>query len=102
MTYDPDETETDHVHQDGPDASPSSSGGCARGRVPPLLIDVSEAARLTGLSVRTVWRFASSGRFPLPVKIGGRRLWSRSQLIQWVESGCLAVDRIGREGGATR
>lgn len=54
----------------------------------PLLIDVAEAARLTGLSPRTVWRYASSGRFPSPLRVGGRRLWNRAELIRWVNSGC--------------
>ena len=59
--------------------------------VAPLLIDVAEAARLTGLSPRTVWRYASCGKFPSPLQVGGRRLWNRQELIKWVSSGCPQV-----------
>jgi len=58
---------------------------------PPLLIGVAEAARLTALSVRTVWRLSSCGRFPPPLRIGGRRLWNRRKLEQWVDAGCPRV-----------
>ena len=57
----------------------------------PLLIDVAEAARLTGLSPRTVWRYASCGKFPSPLRVGGRRLWNQQELINWVSSGCPQV-----------
>ena len=59
---------------------------------PSLLIDVGEAARLTGLSPRTVWRYASCGKFPSPLRVGGRRLWNRQKLIGWVSSGCPQVE----------
>ena len=61
-------------------------------KAPPLLIDVTEAARLTGLSPRTVWRFVASSRFPAPLRLGGRRLWNQQELIEWVSSGCPQVE----------
>ncbi len=54
----------------------------------PLLVDVAEVSRLTSLSPRTVWRYASCGKFPQPLKLGGRRLWRREEIIDWIESGC--------------
>lgn len=63
---------------------------------PPLLIDVAEAARLTGLSPRTIWRYASSGRFLPPVRVGGRRLWNRQKLVEWVNSGCPPIAQAHR------
>lgn len=59
----------------------------------PLLVDVNEAARLTSLSARTVWRFVSCGKFPRPLKVGGRRLWRPVVIAQWVADGCPMVER---------
>ena len=62
----------------------------------PLLIDVAQAARLTGLSSRTVWRYASCGKFPSPVRVGGRRLWNRHKLVEWINSGCPQIAQNSR------
>ena len=62
----------------------------------PLLISVADAAHLTGLSPRTVWRYVSSGRFPLPLRLGGRRLFDRAALVRWVQSGCPRIERDHR------
>ena len=58
---------------------------------PPLLIDAKAVALLTGLSVRTVWRFASCGKIPPPLPVGGRRLWRRAEIVEWVAAGCPRV-----------
>jgi predicted DNA-binding transcriptional regulator AlpA len=58
----------------------------------PLLIDKVEAARLTALSPRTVDRFVSCGKFPPPLRVGGRRLWNRQALIEWVNDGCKPLE----------
>ena len=75
------------VTNKGRQVAPNRAGG------QPLLVGVVEAARLTGLSPRTVWRYASSGRFLSPVRLGGRRLWNRAKLIEWVNSGCPRIER---------
>lgn len=55
----------------------------------PLLVDKAEACRLCGgISQRSVDRLVSCGRFPPPLKIGGRRLWDRQGLADWVRAGC--------------
>lgn len=59
--------------------------------VPPLLIDVASVSRLTSLSRRTIWRFASCGRCPQPLKVGGRRLWRRQVILDWINEGCPQV-----------
>lgn len=58
----------------------------------PLLIDKAEAARLTSLSPRTVDRFVSCGKFPPPLRVGGRRLWNRQAIIEWVNDGCKPLE----------
>ena len=58
--------------------------------VAPLLVDKTEAARLTGISARSVDRLVSSDRFPPPIRLGGRVLWNHDALKQWVNAGCPA------------
>ena len=60
---------------------------------PALLIDVDDVSHLTSLAKRTVWRFAQSGRLPIPLRVGGRRLWSRVAIEKWIAAGC---PRTGR------
>ena len=57
-------------------------------QIEPLLVGKAEAARLTGVSARSVDRLVSSGRFLRPIRLGGRVLWSRQALAQWVCAGC--------------
>ena len=54
----------------------------------PLLVGKAETARLTGISARSLDRLVSSGKFLPPVRLGGRVLWNRRTLEQWVASGC--------------
>lgn len=53
-----------------------------------LLWDVRKVAAVCGLSVRTVWSFADSGRMPGPLHIGGARRWSADSIRAWVAQGC--------------
>ena len=53
-----------------------------------LLVDVRGLARLTSLSVRTLWRRVSAGAMPPPLKIGGRTLWRIDDIRDWVDDGC--------------
>jgi excisionase family DNA binding protein len=53
-----------------------------------LLVDGQETARITSLSLRTIERLVSMGRFPRPVRLGRRRLWDRRKLEEWVAAGC--------------
>lgn len=61
------------------------------GQKPPedkgLLIDLREAAKLLGLSQRTVWGMAKNGRMPKPIKIGRAARWSHEELRAWVNAG---------------
>jgi len=66
--------------------------------VAPLLVDKTEAARLTGISARSVDRLVSSDRFPAPIRLGGRVLWNRDALEQWVDAGCPVPENHYRGG----
>lgn len=58
-----------------------------------LLVDVRGLARMTSLSVRSIWRMVSAGAIPKPLKVGGRALWRVDDIRNWVEEGC---QRMGR------
>lgn len=49
-----------------------------------LLVAASDAARMLGVSTRTLWRWAASGRVPPPVRIGGCARWRVADLDAWV------------------
>jgi excisionase family DNA binding protein len=53
-----------------------------------LLIGVEEAARLLGLSSKTVKRLIAAESLPGAVRIGRRRLVNRASLCEWVRLGC--------------
>ena len=77
---------------DGKPHDPIVSSAVKLAEASPLLIGVAEAARLTGLSKRTVWRYASCRKFPEPIRVGGRRLWNRKKLLHWIDLGCPEVE----------
>ena len=54
----------------------------------PLAFRKGDAAKLLGISVRTVERLASAGRFPRPDAHAGKcPLWTRSTLESWIARG---------------
>jgi predicted DNA-binding transcriptional regulator AlpA len=54
----------------------------------PALLRARDAARFCGVSPATWWRWDAAGRMPRGVKIGGARLWSRAELLAWIEAHC--------------
>jgi len=55
------------------------------------LLSAAEAAEMTGVAKRSWWRYVSSGRAPGPVRLGGSVRWRRSELAEWIASGCPRV-----------
>ena len=53
-----------------------------------LLLGKAEAARLTGISSRSIDRLVSCGKFLAPIRLGGRVLWNRQSLEAWIAQGC--------------
>lgn len=53
-----------------------------------LLLSANEAAQLLGISRSALYALHSSGRVPLPLKLGRRSLWSFEELRAWVSAGC--------------
>ena len=58
----------------------------------PLLVGKRVAARLTGISARSVDRLVSARKFLPPVRLGGRVLWDRRALAEWVNNGCPRIE----------
>ena len=58
----------------------------------PLLVPKSEVEHLTGLSQRTIDRLVSAGKFLKPIRLGGRVLWNRERLTEWISKGCPLVE----------
>lgn len=50
----------------------------------PLLLDVTEVARLLGCSSRHVWRLADAGTFPKPLAVGRLKRWPRTAVASWI------------------
>jgi len=63
----------------------------ARVETPALapLLDIAGLERLLGCDERTIARMRSSGRFPKPDLVVGRRLprWKASTLTEWIDRG---------------
>lgn len=58
------------------------------------LLSAAESAEMAGVAKRSWWRYVSSGRAPAPVRLGGAGgavRWRRSELAEWIQSGCPRV-----------
>lgn len=52
-----------------------------------LLLRAADAARLCGVATVTFRRWDSAGRIPQGLKIGGARVWRRTELVDWIQAG---------------
>lgn len=48
------------------------------------LIRLPELLRLVPVTRGTIWRWHRSGKFPRPVRIGGRTAWVRAEVDAWI------------------
>lgn len=55
---------------------------------PPLLVGRVEAARLCGVSPASWDRLSAAGKNPGSLKLGGRVLWRRTDLLRWIAFDC--------------
>ena len=56
----------------------------------PLMVSQKDLPKLLSVSDRHISKLQSTGRFPRPVRLGSRKLWSVAALERWVEEGCPA------------
>jgi predicted DNA-binding transcriptional regulator AlpA len=60
----------------------------AKPMIEPLALRKRSAARLLGISERTIERLIAAGKFPRPDAQAGRcPLWTPQSLIQWIANG---------------
>ena len=70
-----------------------------------LLVGEKQAFEMLGIRQTLFREMAASGRFgPMPIKLGRRKLWRKSDIEKWVQLGCPArqqfLELIGQEGGS--
>jgi excisionase family DNA binding protein len=53
--------------------------------IPPLAVGASEAARMLGISTRTLWAMTNCGKLPY-VKLGRRTLYPIDDLRAWLQA----------------
>ncbi len=53
-----------------------------------ILLSSGRAAELIGCSVQALRNWHLYGRVPVPIVIGNRLYWKRSEILQWIETGC--------------
>lgn len=67
-----------------------------------VLLDVKLVAQLTGLSVRTIWRFRDAGYLPPGLKIGPTAVrWRRTDIETWIANGCRPVRHVATKRDAS-
>ena len=55
----------------------------------PCLVNAETLGKMLGVSKRTIYRMDASGELgPMPVKLGGRRLWRTQEISRWVMADC--------------
>ena len=57
----------------------------------PELLDVQAVATLLDCSARHVYRLSDAGRMPRPLKLGALVRWRRSDVLGWIDDGCVPV-----------
>jgi excisionase family DNA binding protein len=52
----------------------------------PLLVDAKGLSKLLSVGVRTVRTWDAAGKLPAPLRVGGRVLWSDSEVKAWIRA----------------
>jgi len=66
-----------------------------------LALSADEVAVLLGISRAHVWKLASTGRLPKPVRLGRAVRWDRKNLEAWLAAGAPSRDRWESERSST-
>jgi predicted DNA-binding transcriptional regulator AlpA len=56
-----------------------------------LFYDMPDMEQALKCSDRHIRNLRTTGRIPQPVKLGGRVLWSKKVIEQWIDDGCPAL-----------
>jgi len=52
------------------------------------LLTAKDLAKILSTSVRSIWRYQSSGRLPKTIKIAGAIRWKKSDIDLWIAMNC--------------
>lgn len=58
----------------------------------PRFLIITEITRMLRCSPRTVYRLASTGAMPHPVRLRGLVRWQQRVIQDWIAAGCPATD----------
>jgi predicted DNA-binding transcriptional regulator AlpA len=58
--------------------------------------DAKAVADRSGMSVRSVYRFADAGFMPWGVKVGSLRRWDMDEIERWIADGCKPLRKGAR------
>lgn len=58
-----------------------------------IALSADEVAEALGISRAHVWKLASAGRLPKPIRLGRAVRWSRKDLEEWLAAGAPSRDR---------
>lgn len=53
-----------------------------------ILLNTRRTAEMIGCSVQALRNWHLCGRLPVPIQIGNRLFWKRTEIIRWVDAGC--------------
>lgn len=63
-----------------------------KSREPSALMDANAVASFLGVHTATVWRKARDGELPKPIKIVGRTMWRRDDILAAIDAAAAARD----------
>ena len=61
---------------------------------PSELLTARTLAEILSTSVRSIWRYRSSGRLPKVVQIAGAIRWRRDDIEKWISMGCPSMEEF--------
>jgi len=61
------------------------------------LLSEREAAAFLNISPRHLWRLRQRGQIPY-TRLGGRVLYPKSKLLEWIESQTISPEEVKKEG----
>ena len=64
------------------------------GTEPQALLKAQDVSSLLGVNTRTIWRWASAGVIPAPLRIGGATRWRQADIDRLIEA---KVEEAARE-----
>jgi predicted DNA-binding transcriptional regulator AlpA len=73
----------------------------AKPTIKPQLLNAKQLATILSIGRTKVYELKSAGRLPRCIKLDGCVRWRAADIDLWLQSGCPAIDKIGKlkEGG---